>query len=139
MSNRMMVRPSARYGARPADRRRDERTGLRRRGNRCASPTPAVVYRRRRLAAGVLVALAVFAIGATSVLVAGPGGAPAAAAGAAPPAPAVRAVHVAHRGDTLWAIAHEHRGEVAHDAYLEALIRLNGGTRIEVGQAVQLP
>jgi Tfp pilus assembly protein FimV len=87
----------------------------------------------------VLVALAVFVIGATSVLVAGPGGAPAAAAGAAPPAPAARAVHVAHRGDTMWAIAHEYRGQVAHDAYLEALIRLNGGTRIEVGQAVQLP
>jgi Tfp pilus assembly protein FimV len=87
----------------------------------------------------VRVAVAVFVSGAPSVRGAGPGAAPAAAAGAAPPAPAARAVHVANRGDTLWAIAHEYRGEVAHDAYLEALIRLNGGTRIEVGQAVQLP
>jgi nucleoid-associated protein YgaU len=139
MSNRMMVQPPTRSAARPADRCRDEHVDLRSGSHRCASPTPEVVYRRRRIAAGALVALAVVAVGATAVLVAGPGGAPAAAAGAAPPAPAARAVHVAHRGDTLWAIAHEYRGEVPHEAYLEALIRLNGGTRIEVGQAVQLP
>lgn len=49
------------------------------------------------------------------------------------------ATHVAVPGDTLWSIADAHRGDVSRPAYLDALIRLNGGTTIQAGQAVSLP
>ena len=68
------------------------------------------------------------------------GGRPAAASGvaAASDAPIVR-VHVAQPGDTMWSIADRYRGEVGHGRYVDALIDLNGGTAIQVGQAVRLP
>lgn len=47
--------------------------------------------------------------------------------------------HVAQPGDTLWSIAGTYRGEVGRAAYLDALISLNGGTTVQVGQAVLLP
>ena len=94
------------------------------------------VYLRRRIGVGALLAtLSVTVVVALDPL-AGSGGVPASAAGAAP---ATRAVHVARSGDTLWAIAHEHRGDVAHHRYLDALIGLNGDVGIEIGQAVRLP
>ena len=43
------------------------------------------------------------------------------------------------RHDTLWSIASTYRGTVEQGRYVDALIRLNGGTSIEVGQAVRLP
>jgi hypothetical protein len=42
-------------------------------------------------------------------------------------------------GDSLWAIAEAHHGSVPIRRYLDALIDLNGGTVIEVGQLVRLP
>jgi hypothetical protein len=48
-------------------------------------------------------------------------------------------MHVAQAGDTLWALAHEYRGAIAHDRYLDALIDLNDGVGLEIGQAVRLP
>lgn len=98
-------------------------------------PTPAV-YLRRRLVAAALVVVTVATVVASAVPLAGSGGVPASAAGAAP---ATTSVHVARSGDTMWSIAHAHRGPVSHERYLDSLIRLNGGTRIEVGQAVHLP
>lgn len=71
-------------------------------------------------------------------LLAAPGGDPASASGSAPLS-AAATVHVAVPGDTLWSIAHAHRGEVDLGRYLDTLIRLNGGTAIEIGQAVALP
>ena len=100
-----------------------------------ANPVRMVYLRRRIGAAALLATLSVAVVVALDPL-AGSGGVPAAAAGAAP---ATRAVHVARSGDTLWAIAHEHRGDVAHDRYLDALIGLNGDVGIEIGQAVRLP
>ena len=102
---------------------------------RAATPTRMVYLRRRIGAAALLATLSVAVVVALDPL-AGSGGVPASAAGAAP---ATRAVHVARSGDTLWAIAHEHRGDVAHDRYLDALIGLNGDVGIEIGQAVRLP
>ena len=98
----------------------------------------------RRLAAAVLSLTAIFTgVSAVSALVAGLGGAPAAAAEAQSLSPrgAVQtpSYHVAQPGDTLWSIANNHRGNVDHGRYVEALIRLNSGTSIEVGQAVHLP
>jgi Tfp pilus assembly protein FimV len=47
--------------------------------------------------------------------------------------------HVALPGDTLWSIADRYRGDVGRDRYIDALIDLNGGTRILAGQAIRLP
>jgi Tfp pilus assembly protein FimV len=95
-----------------------------------------MIYLRRRIGAGVLLATLSVAVVVALDPLAGSGGVPASAAGAAP---ATHAVHVARSGDTLWAIAHEHRGDVAHDRYLDALIGLNGDVGIDIGQAVRLP
>ena len=94
----------------------------------------------RRLAAGVGVLL----VAATSVmaldgLLASLGGEPAVAAETQPARAVSGGRHVARSGDTMWSIAATYRGDVDHDRYVDALIRLNGGTRIEVGQAVVLP
>lgn len=101
-------------------------------------------YARRRAVAAALLALVVVLLAfAVSTLVDAAidvGGRPAAASGvaAASDTPIVR-VHVAQPGDTMWSIADRYRGEVGHGRYVDALIDLNGGTTIQVGQAVRLP
>ena len=67
----------------------------------------------------------------------GPGGDPASAAGAGT-APAVRHVR-AEAGDSLWSIGERFHGEVDLSRYVDALIDVNGGTAIVVGQLVRLP
>lgn len=52
---------------------------------------------------------------------------------------AVAHVHVARDGDSLWSIADEHRGGVDRDRYVDALVTLNGGTAVALGQAIRLP
>lgn len=97
---------------------------------------PAHVYRRRRaLVGGAAVAVAVSlstAIGALAT----PGGVPASAAGGAP---VERITVVALPGDTLWAVADRHRGDVPHGRYVDLLVRVNGGATIQAGQTVLLP
>ena len=46
---------------------------------------------------------------------------------------------MAAAGDSLWSIAQANHGDVSIDRYVDALIDLNGGTDIAVGQAVRLP
>ena len=46
---------------------------------------------------------------------------------------------MARAGDSLWSIARANHGDVSIDRYVDALIDLNGGTAIAVGQAVHLP
>jgi Tfp pilus assembly protein FimV len=94
-----------------------------------------------------VVALAVSALGAIAVVetvgaLVDLGGRPAAASeipasGSAPVA--APSLHVAAPGDTLWSIAEQYRGEVSRDRFVDALIDLNGGTVIQVGQPVRLP
>ena len=48
-------------------------------------------------------------------------------------------IHVAQPGDTLWSIADRYRGDVGHGRFVDALIDINGGTVIQIGQAVRLP
>ena len=48
-------------------------------------------------------------------------------------------VHVARDGDTLWSIADAHRGTVPRGRFVDALVELNGGASIVIGQAVLLP
>ena len=51
-----------------------------------------------------------------------------------------RAAHVrAEPGDSLWSIAERFHGDVDLRRYVDALIRLNGGTAIAAGQLVRLP
>ena len=113
-------------------------------GHRSDRPAPNYLVRRMLVAA---VALAVLAAGAVAVVqMAGAlvdlGGRPAAASevttAAVGDAP-VRSVHVAEPGDSLWSIADLYRGPVGRDRYVDALISLNGGTDVLVGQAIRLP
>jgi hypothetical protein len=96
-------------------------------------------YRLRRLAA-VLVAITSVALVVIVAfgLLAGSGGRPASAS-RAEPANIASAVHVALAGDSLWSIAQANHGPVDIDRYVDALIDLNGGTFVQVGQAVRLP
>lgn len=91
------------------------------------------------LASVILVMLAIAASNLVSAI-GDVGGRPAAASGIASVAgtSSVR-THVAQPGDTLWSIAGRYRGEVGTDRFVDALIDLNGGTLIQVGQAVRLP
>ncbi len=97
-------------------------------------------YALRRCVVGTVavLALGVGLIGLTGLL-AGFTGAPASAAAAADVDPAPAAVHVATPGDTLWSIADTHRGDISRDRYIDALVRLNGGTTVRAGQAIWLP
>ena len=105
---------------------------------------PAAVYRRRRAIAGSIVAgLLAFAglVGGDVLL--GPGDVPASAAGARPLPP--RRIVVARPGDSLWSIAETQYARIAGSNsvslsdYVDALVDLNDGTHIEVGQRVLLP
>jgi len=94
------------------------------------------MYRRRRAVVGA--ALAVFvAVGAVTAydVLAGSGGDPASASVSQP----ARTMIVAQPGDTLWAIAARHHGEVSMARYVDKLVALNGGATIVVGQTVVLP
>ncbi len=105
----------------------------------------AAVYAIRRTAAALLavvvIAIAVIAASALVGAIGDVGGRPAAASditSAAVGAPIVR-IHVAQPGDTLWSIADRYRGQVGQNRFVDALIDVNGGTVIQVGQAVRLP
>jgi Tfp pilus assembly protein FimV len=97
---------------------------------------------RRAVAALVVVLLAAVVALAGSVLVGAlvdVGGRPAAASvGPAADLPSVR-IHVAQPGDTLWSIADRYRGDVDRGRFVDALVDANGGTVIQIGQAVRLP
>ena len=99
-------------------------------------------YTARRFLVAV-VALAVLAAGVIAVVetvgaLVDLGGRPAAASEITS-AVTGPSTHVAAPGDTLWAIAEQYRGDVGRDRYVDALIDLNGGTTIQVGQSIRLP
>ena len=98
-------------------------------------------YAARRAAAAVLAVMMLAAAVVAVTAVADLGGRPAVASDVAATssgAPIVR-VHVAEPGDTLWSIADRYRGELGRNRFVDALIDLNGGTVVQVGQAVRLP
>jgi LysM repeat protein len=70
-------------------------------------------------------------------VLAGSGGVPASAAASLPAH--ARATVVVRPGDTLWSIAEVHHGTVPLSHYVDALVDLNGGATIQVGQSVVLP
>ena len=96
-------------------------------------------YALRRTAAVVVALGAVALLVGIIILLAGPGGRPASAFQAEPAFTSTATVHVARAGDSLWSIARANHGDVSIDRYVDALIDLNGGTAIAVGQAVLLP
>ena len=105
----------------------------------CSQRRPtAATYRRRRVVAALALGAVTSALtlGAHGVLT-GPGGVPASAAGAGTERPG--GVVRAEPGDSLWALAERHHGDVSLTRYVDALIDLNGGTAIEAGQLVRLP
>ena len=93
-------------------------------------------YRRRRAVVGTALAafVAVGAVTAYDVL-AGSGSAPASAVASQP----ARASVIAQPGDTLWAIAELHHGEIPIMRYVDQLVALNGGASLVAGQSVVLP
>jgi len=104
-----------------------------------------VNYRVRRAIASI-VAVAVLALGVVAVsamvgVLADVGGRPAAASDvvAGSSADASVRVHVAQPGDTLWSIAAQYRGDVGQARFVDALVDLNDGAGIQIGQAVRLP
>ena len=102
-----------------------------------------VDYAARRAVAAVLAVLvvAVLAIAGSALVGAlvDVGGRPAAASDIATVVEAAPSVHVAQPGDTLWSIADRYRGDVGQGRFVDALVDLNGGAAIQIGQAVRLP
>ena len=98
----------------------------------------AATYRRRRAVVGTVLA-AFVAVGAVAThdVLAGSGGDPASAAVSQPAQARTRVV--AQGGDTLWSIASVHHGDIPIRRYVDALVDLNGGATIQVGQEVVLP
>ena len=108
-------------------------------------PSTQVFVRRRLLVSLVLVAVAVgVCLGAGNVL-ANRGGDPASASTVRPgqsiaaAAPVAAQVYVAQPGDTMWSIAQQFHGSHSQADFLDALIAANGGTSLQVGQAITLP
>jgi LysM repeat protein len=96
-------------------------------------------FAARRIAALTIVVATVIFLLTVLVLLAGLGGRPASASQTGPAISSTPAVHVASAGDTLWSIAQEHHGEVALERYVDALVDINGGTDVQIGEAVRLP
>jgi len=104
------------------------------------------IYARRRVMALLSLAAIVLVLflGAGHV-VANRGGAPASASmirpatSAAVLPPAAAHVYVAQAGDTLWSIGQRFHGHMALADYVDALVEANGGTEIQVSQAIALP
>jgi hypothetical protein len=103
--------------------------------------SPAQVYVRRRFMALLTTAMIVLVllVGAGHV-VANRGGAPASASTVRPANAAVTAnVYVVQAGDTLWSIGQRFHGQASLSDYVDALVSANGGTRLQVSQALALP
>ena len=111
---------------------------------RVARPAPRPNYGARRLGAAGLIVVGLFvaaqAVGAAAAFF---GSSPVLAAGGGDGDRAASSVlldtHVARDGDSLWSIAEAYRGGADREWYIDALVELNGGTAIQVGQAVLLP
>jgi nucleoid-associated protein YgaU len=99
-------------------------------------PMQQHVYARRRLAVGLLLITTVLVLffGAGHV-VANRGGDPASASTVRPATHA----YIVRSGDTLWSIGERFHGDAALVDYVDALVAVNGGTRLQVSQALTLP
>lgn len=109
-------------------------------------------YLRRRLVAGLIALGALIVVIVAMSALTGRGGNPASAATARPlsgleagPVAQVAAstsavaTYLVQPGDTMWSIAAQLRGQQSRTSYVDALIKLNGGTSLAVGQLLRLP
>ena len=100
-------------------------------------------YARRRLMVVLIVSaiVLVLLVGAGHV-VANRGGAPASASAIRPVsalASGAADVYIVQAGDTLWSIGQRFHGHTALADYVDALVSANGGTNLQVSQALALP
>lgn len=107
----------------------------------------AQVYARRRLAVLlVLSAIALVLLVGAGRVVANRGGAPASTSAirpvtpqAAPGTAGAAHIYVVQAGDTLWSIGERFHGHTALADYVDGLVSANGGTTLQVSQAIALP
>ena len=113
----------ARLGSAGRDMARDE-----------CRPTTQVFVRRRLLVSLVLIAVIVALwVGAGSVL-ANRGGAPASTSAVRP-----ATTYLVQSGDTMWSIAARFHGQSSQVGYVDALVAVNGGAALQIGQLMTLP
>ena len=77
-------------------------------------------------------------VGGGSVL-ANRGGAPASTSAVRPASVSSAASYVVQPGDTIWSIAQRFHGEGSQMRYVDALVAINGGSALQVGQVMTLP
>ena len=110
------------------------------------SYSPSRIYARRRLMVMLsLAAIVLVLLFGTGHVVANRGGAPASASMIRPansltvgvPTPAN--VYIVQPGDTLWSIGERFHGHASLAGYVDSLIEANGGTELQISQALTLP
>lgn len=105
-------------------------------------PRPRVshqVYVRRRLAV-MIAAVAILLLGwFGAATLTNRGGQPASTPTVRQPSAAAVSEYVVEPGDTMWRIAGKYHGATPRMEYVDALVRLNGGVSIDVGQTLRLP
>jgi hypothetical protein len=111
------------------------------------SSPAAQLYARRRLMVGLCLTVIVLVLFlSTGHVVANRGGAPASASMIRPASPAAPVaapapanVYVVQSGDTMWSIGERFHGRTALVDYVDSLVAANGGTELQVSQALMLP
>ena len=99
-----------------------------------ARPSTQVYVRRRLLVSLVFVAVVVALVAGAGNVLANRGSAPASAAAVRP-----ATSYVVQPGDTLWSIAQANHGSAPQSTYVDALVAINGGASLQVGQVITLP
>ncbi|MEP7203836.1 MAG: LysM domain-containing protein [Ilumatobacteraceae bacterium] len=108
------------------------------------SSAPQVYARRRLMVLLTLAAIVLVLFVGAGHVVANRGGAPASAsmirpANAAVATPAASNLYVVQAGDTLWSIGQRFHGDRSLADFVDQLVAVNGGTEIQVSQALALP
>ncbi len=99
--------------------------------------TATQIYARRRMMVLLTVAtIALVLFVSAGHVVANRGGAPASASMIRP---AISNVYIVKGGDTLWSISERYHGDASLVDYVDALVTANGGTELQVSQALTLP
>ena len=110
--------------------------------------SPSRIYARRRLMVVLsLVAIVLVLMFGAGHVVANRGGAPASASMIRPAnSPALVAaavqpsnVYIVQPGDTLWSIGERFHGHTSLADYVDSLVEANGGTELQISQALTLP
>ena len=107
------------------------------------SYSPSRIYARRRLMVVLsLLAIVLVLMFGTGHVVANRGGAPASASMIRPatsPVVVPANVYVVQSGDTMWSIGERFHGHTSLVDYVDSLVEANGGTELQVSQAITLP